>query len=330
MAQPANEVRPIDRLSSLRFDDQGSMKRLPAWCKFFISLGAELAAYKKEETKIVIAFSVPTRAFCATFLSLGYLGAGIGDHFRNSTVEYIDQIKALPVGSPVLFTSGNGKQYKAVFEGLERSYFVVRTDEEQSTEHFVNFDRAWAIELFEGEDFVLPKREKYLSAPISPLLSSVFGKHLATAFVNLSKIELAIVSTLRLLKHEICDQQFALNGQLGNLQEFIRVRQFGGKRGTHKSFAVSDKSLTEQRSMVVKPGLTIFDGSQSFLKWRALWPQSNMFVILDQTENQFYSAVNQINSDFIQKRIDDSAKISIPPIPDGIEVMIFEVRHEGL
>ena len=56
---------------SLHFEDSGEWYSLPEWAEYFISVGKQLASADDSTSRIVTAIVVPTRAYCAAFVSLG-------------------------------------------------------------------------------------------------------------------------------------------------------------------------------------------------------------------------------------------------------------------
>jgi hypothetical protein len=66
----------------------------------------------------------------------------------------------------------------------------------------------------------------------------------------------------------------------------------------------------------------VFDGSTNFLKWRDFYTKHNWIVVLDHTDANFKSAVDQVNQDYIY-RSTEIVEVAIPPIPSGIEMMMF-------
>jgi len=56
---------------NLHFEDSGKWYSLPEWAEYFISVGKQLAVADNSKSRIVTAIVVPTRAYCAAFVSLG-------------------------------------------------------------------------------------------------------------------------------------------------------------------------------------------------------------------------------------------------------------------
>lgn len=56
---------------NLYFEDSGEWQSLPEWAEYFIRIGKHLAVADSSESRIATAIVVPTRAYCAAFVSLG-------------------------------------------------------------------------------------------------------------------------------------------------------------------------------------------------------------------------------------------------------------------
>ena len=143
-----------------------------------------------------------------------------------------------------------------------------------------------------------------------------------------TNFEEVIIGPKSILRKEITEEIFATrNGVKGTLQEILRTKNFQNTTAAYRSIIVSDRIKFEpDHSKLQDPPLAIFDGSQGYLKWRNFWKKSSWIVILDRTENQFESAVEQITKEYIQIRVERKSEIRLGNIPKGIEVMVFQVR----
>lgn len=321
----------VDNVYNMTYKRDGRFVPLPLWCAFFVALGKEISEYKKQGRKLVIAISVPTRAFCLPMISMGFLLSRFEELENLDNQEQVKNIRSLGIGQPVVFTSKNGRKYKGIYQGVieGEKYFIIRTDRGNSTERHIEFSRASSIQINEHEGFDLPQNEKTFSLlGVSPLLKTILGTKYAAAYIESTTIELLVIGSLKTIKMELVEQLFSCEGNAGRLLDIVRPRQFLGRRDGYRSYALSEQSLlSEQRSKVIQPSLVVFDGSQSYLKWRSYWGNSNSIYIFDQTESQYYSGVNQVNSEYVQMRLNASLDISLPKIPAGIEIMAFEVEN---
>ena len=58
-------------------------------------------------------------------------------------------------------------------------------------------------------------------------------------------------------------------GDIGTLQDILRTREFQNSKSPYRSIVISDRiKFVPVHSNINDPPLAIFDGCQSYLKWR--------------------------------------------------------------
>lgn len=303
---------------------------LSNWGKFFINLGNLTCQMIAKKSGLIIALAVPTRAFASVLISLGFIFTKLHCFHDENYIIYSEYLKTLPLGTSVLLRSEVGRKYKGLFQGCKningKLHFAI--EYEHSSIRYVKNEESKRIEVLDSE-VTLPKTQKGREIiPESDFCKILLGDECTSILAEESNLEIAIIGPKKLLRNEAIDQEFVTRtSQIGILQEILRIREFQSSNRSYRTRVISDRNrYVSAHSNISDPPLVIFDGALGFLKWRNYWKKSNWIVILDRTEYQFDSAVEQINREYIQNRKNDSnIEISNIEIPFGIEVMVFKV-----
>jgi hypothetical protein len=149
-------------------------------------------------------------------------------------------------------------------------------------------------------------------------------------FVTNSRLDCTIVGSARTLRQEIEETPFAArpprSGSFaeGTLQQVLRVWKTPGTKQNYRSalFSVSSNKTPEQYGYS-RPAVALFDGANSFLRWRDSFPRSDWIVLLDRTERQFDEAASLLNRKYLQDRIHAECELGMPDPPPGVEVTTF-------
>lgn len=318
----------------MRYKHNGSFYPLPEWGKFFISLGNNIGQIVGCDARFIVALSVPSRTFCTTLVSLGYIANRVTSASHADYSSHANFLKSLPQNTPVILRIEIGKKFKGLLIGYcqrgDKNGFIVKTDERNSTEWFIREEDSKKIEpLNITEEFKLPDSQKgKLISTRSKFSSTLLGNSGADILISSTVFEEVIIGPKSLLKNEITEEIFSTrNGVQGTLHEILRPKNFQNPTAAYRTIIVSDRIRFEpDHSRIHDPPLAVFDGTQGYLKWRNFWKKSNWIVVLDRTENQFEPAVEQLTKEYVQNRIDKHVELNNGHIPDGIEVMAFLVN----
>ena len=318
----------------MKYSHNGSFYPLPEWGNFFISLGNTISQIVECDTQFIVALSVPSRTFCTTLISLGYIANRVTSASYADYSSHANFLKSLPQKTPVILRIEIGKKFKGLLvkycQRGGQNGFIVKTDERNSTEWFIREEDSKKIDpLNIAEEFKLPDSQK--GRPISTrskFSTTLLGNSGADNLISSTVFEEVIIGPKSLLKNEITEETFSTsNGVQGTLQEILRTKNFQTPTAAYRTIIVSDRIRFEpDHSRIQDPPLAVFDGTQGYLKWRNFWKKSNWVVVLDRTENQFEPAIEQLTKDYVQNRIDKDVELDIDHIPDGIEIMAFLVR----
>lgn len=305
---------------------------LPTWTKFYIELGEYISCLVSDDTCWIVALAVPTRTFCASLISFGFISSRASLIISKNHTAHAEYLKSLPNGTPVVLRSQSGKDLKGILKGFfagDQPYFGVQYEKNNSSTKFISVEESKRIEVLNDECYKLPRTQKGRSASDSShFCEAILGAECSHSFISISNLESVIIGPKNLLKKEISEQIFATqNYQTGTLQEIIRAKEFQNNTMAYRSRIISDRiRATPVHSRISDPPLTLFDGSQSFLKWRSFWKRSNWVVVLEKPEYQFYPATEQIKREYALNSTNNTpTEFTTSEIPPGIEMTVFEV-----
>jgi hypothetical protein len=322
----------------LHFEDSGEWRSLPEWADYFIDIGKQLSVAENAESRVVTAIVVPTRAYCAAFVSLGMVISDAAARDHSSAEAHFEELFDLPAGTPVIFRQSSGKVLKGVLQGPEELYgaLYVRVQVQArdartggGLTHLIDESRALQVQPAKHSG-KLPKKQgaenkRFANSFVDTLLGDADPVQLGLR----SKLVCAIVGKKNALEHEIRHTPLALhaNGDCraeGLLQDVLRVDRFVTGEQSYRSAFVPVGSSSASADVISKVEMgVVFDGAAGFLKWGTLWPDQHQIIILDRTELYFNDAISAIISRFSQNRVDAEPPLPASGPPSGGEVLAF-------
>lgn len=317
--------------------DRTNWAPLPNWSQFLMQAGAIICSIENTEKRTVASFSLPTRAYAAAFLSTGAVLSRLSSSLDAATdIAHIQQLCALPRGTPVTLCRNN-RILKGLFMGCGEfeGKVLARVQVENARSGALEYQIAqeqWArIQVSALAPTALPSRQKGRLNDPGNMLTAIIGPPKALDHTLTSQLDCVVVGRANIMLYEIGHTQFCYKVSdsccsPGNLQEILRVRRFLGNSNAYRSDVISIDDASFWASQNVRPPtLMVFDGARAYLKCHHLWPNSHAAVILDRTDLHFDEAAQLINQDFVQRRIGSAwPQQKLPPIPIGIEVMVYE------
>ncbi len=325
-------VAPVN----LHFEDFGEWRSLPEWAEYFISVGKHLAVADNAESRIVTAIVVPTRAYCAAFVSLGMVISDAAARDHSSTAAHFEKLFDLPTGTPVIFRQSPRKVLKGVLQGPEEynGKLYVRVQVHSMSggglTYLIDESRAMQVQPAKHSGKLPKKQGAENKRFANSFVDSLLGESDPVQLGLRSKLVCAIVGKKNALEHEIRHTPLALhaNGDCraeGQLQDVLRVDRFvTGEQQSYRSALVPVGSSPPSADVTSKVEMgVVFDGAAGFLKWGALWPGQHQIIILDRTELYFDDAITAINSRFSQNRADAEPPLPANGAPPGGEVLAF-------
>jgi hypothetical protein len=323
---------------NLHFEDSGKWYSLPEWAEYFIRVGKQLAVADNSDSRIVTAIVVPTRAYCAAFVSLGMVISDAAARDHSSATSHFERLFDLPVGTPVIFRQAPRKVLKGVLQAPEewngKLYVRVQVQSRDARTgggltHLIDESRALQVQPAKHSGNLPKKQGAENKRFANSFVDSLLGDSDPIQLGLQSKLVCAIVGKKNLLEHEIRHTPLALhaNGDHraeGQLQDVLRVDRFVVGEQSYRSalVPVGSSSPTGDVTSKVEMGV-VFDGAAGILKWGALWPDRHQIIILDRTELYFDDAISAINSRFSQNRADAEPSLPDSDAPPGGEVLAF-------
>lgn len=329
-----HQIAPL----KLHFEDSGDWHSLPEWAEYFISIGKHLAVAENSGSRIVTAIVVPTRAYCAAFVSLGMVVSDAALRDRSSVAAHFGNLFELPVGTPVIFRQDSHKVLRGVMqEPVEYNgelYVRVKVQSRDSRiggglTYMVDEARSLQVQLAKHSGR-LPKTQKAENRRFAnSFVDNLLGEGDPVQLGLQSKLVCAIVGKRNSLEHEIRHTPLALYADsdcraVGQLQDLLRVDRFVADNQSYRSALLPIGSSAPTGDVISKVEMgVVFDGAAGFLKWGSMWQGQHQIIVLDRTELFFDDAITAINSRFSQNRIDAETPLPASDAPAGGEVLAF-------
>ncbi|MCI0559429.1 MAG: hypothetical protein L0332_13075 [Chloroflexi bacterium] len=323
------------KLSALHTWNGSRWITLPAWARFYLELGTILATLPATGNKSILALAVPTRAYVSAFIAAGLIlmhAATSSEHLQAE--EHVRYLMSLPVGTPVLLRQERRRLqgiYRGYIHGFGKLYFSVQIERENRTTYPIPSTEAYRIETLDQEQVELPHRQKGRAIQKSaPLVSSLLGEA-AARFSRETQLDCVLLGTRSVIEQEVGTQRFAIISsrkeyQEGVLQDILRLRLLLAKNAAYRSHTIPVTSRhISAFARSLAPHTVFFDSGLSFLKWHQAWKGYHSVIVLDRTGRNFDSAREKLNQHFVQYRLDNTRSLDIPPVPAGVELMLFEV-----
>lgn len=307
---------------------------LPSWCSGYIALGQCMARHNQNGTRLVTGLAAPTRAYAAAFTATGYVLARAALAIAQvDCAEHFQKLCNLPPQTPVTYQENN-RILKAIFEGCEehdgKRYIVIRVNREHARRK-VPASLAANIQISEKQFVNLPKHQIGTALNDVPLLSACKVNFDIGEFCRHSRLEATMIGNRKMLLHELNAPLAAKadNGEfrIGTLQEVLRIKGRVAAGLGYRANLRSDREAKVKPDASEIPSLVIFDGAAGFLKWRDAWRGSHWIIILDKTEPRFKEAVDTLNQEYLNNRLEDTP-LSLPELPAGVDVLAYEEERQ--
>lgn len=319
------------QFARLLYKSTDGWSSIPEWARFYLELGASLANFHEEKIRYVAALALPTRSYTATFI-----GSGLA--YANSFLQpdeikqHLELILSLPNGSSVKYLNRDGR----LLNGIKREVITVQGKLIIGIQKggigketiYIASEDASRIEISNKKRHHLPNNQIGRNIrPPSPLLDEILAEK-SYEYVFQTRIDGLVIGSFNSLEEE-AKALMGIGSEDGTtyqgfLFELFRVHGFNPPSSGHRFLlqAANSQETIKLPLDVSQSFSVMFDGSLSFTKWKEYFKNENWIVLLDHTEANFKNAVSQINQEYIY-RTDAPLKISLPPIPSGIEMMFF-------
>ncbi len=324
-------------MTDMYYRDGGNWVDMPYWAVSYFNIGASLAGQSNDKYRFVVGLALPVRAYAAPLIATGIVVARAKlPVIRSDASDYLEYLKTVAVGTKVLFTQGDNC-YTGEFlevrqsEGQPLVWIIWKRGKQECNCGLSLTEARKRLQIIsnlrqEADKKVAGRRLVHNKEFIKAILDGINP----TEFVLQTRLECIILGSVNTLRREIKDQQISIGAKhtSGTMQDVLRVKKYLADGSTYRSNVTpASRELNSQTENSEIPYATIFDGAISFLKWRDYWRKSNWVVLLDKTEACFLDAVDQLNKEYIEKRIPEGVVDNIPGIPAvpaGVELLMFQ------
>jgi hypothetical protein len=325
--------QPIDSFEELKYRGPDGWEPLPAWARFLLEAGAAVATHRAGDGRLVVAVSVPTRAFAAALAGASaVVSAFVADPALLDGAEHFQHLSSLPPGTAVTLRTGNsieqgtllGVNYDAA-PGDPRPRLKVQLAKMISYLDERGCDR---IQVINDPGELGTRRRKLVRAPefLSRAVAGVDVQVLSAT----TRLDCVVVGVLTALQHELKDELFAAGddgaSHEGSLQSILRTKQLGGTNDHYRSAVIPSSAEAGEARPDGSPAAVIFDGSAAFNNWRSFWPDSNWLVILDRSSPSAEDGAAAIANSF-SRRLRECDVLSTSDVPAGVEMVAYVERQ---
>ncbi|ACZ43539.1 hypothetical protein Tter_2651 [Thermobaculum terrenum ATCC BAA-798] len=310
--------------------EDGVCVHMPEWAQFFLELGQEIACYEVRDRVPVVAVSLPARSYAAMFAAVGVVRSRARINTIADNEEYFEQLWALAGKGdriPVEYREA-GKRIQGYLTGRSQDGEVRRLHIDLGKEGVRKITPQIASRIVLKEKIGKQGRGK---ANRNPALSAVLDLPDLTDFLGRARLDCIIVaqkneirpeSGLRIRPYQSANIEVEVN-------DILRVKEWLVDWGAYRTHIVSerlrDNGRVPQESLRHAP-VVIFDGAKGFIQRRGEFTGLPWLILLDRTERGYRDAAQEVDA-LDSTRVGDAEKLRIPHIPQGVELVAFEVRR---
>lgn len=321
-------------LGQLQFWDGPRWQALPPWARFYLDLGAIIGLRPAAiRSRTVLVLAVPSRSYVATLIAAGSILARAAlFHKLEAPEEHISWLSQLALDTPVLVRS-NSRRRNGKFKGIVHlnghTYYKAQTDSGSNTTYYCQPDD---IQPLDKKEIALPKTQKGRARQeIAPIVPALLGA-LADTFTSRTCLDAILVGNVSVFREEMEQQKLAIATSnqryaTGVLRDLVRPKRLLRANSPSRSHILpSSNKRKETFARVLSPHMVILDGSLSYLNQHQVWRSGYLVCVLDQTEPQFDVAADEVNQAYYRRSNVEEAHFELPPVPAGVEAMLFEVN----
>lgn len=309
---PVENARQLRTGSALRVLDESTWRPSPAWVLALFNAGASVARYSETEGRLLVAISLPARAYAAVVLSAGVVfgRATLGDNAdAPSANDDAARVRSIMPGTSVAFIKDQ-RRYSATFKGTAiiggRAFLKVAIPDKQGSAEIHTFPEAeaWRIEVptvakptpSSSRSQSLVRRRNFLARALG-----------RSGFARLCRtfgLECIVIGKQSILRAEARGVRVGLpvkKSQIASarISDLLRIRQLVGEGQPFACDLVPSNTgrlPMATNSAPQSPRVVVFDGATGFLKWRHQWPSAHWVVLLDLTDARSAEAAATVKS----------------------------------
>ena len=298
-----------------------------------LDAGARASRIQPGEGRLVIALSLPARAFAAVLAGAAAVIATFHDNPQGSdATEHFDYLAALPEGTPISHRRGNSVEHgRLVRVEVDPNDATPRVRIELRNEStLLPVDLCQRIQVIEDTRAVGARKQKLIKEP--DFLAGVLPGIDVTSLSGMTRLDCVIVGVQHTLHSELTAREFAAGSgggtiHQGSLQSIVRARDVAGTGDAYRAAVVPASSEDGDAPVSAStPRVAIFDGARAFINWRSRWPDSNWLVLIDRglpSADEGAAAVNQGYA----TRFADLDALGDAYVPAGIETLSYVERR---
>ncbi len=305
---------------------------LPEWARFMLRAGAAAATIQPDAGRLVIALSVPTRAFAAALAAT----SAVATAFRETPSDrdgaaHFRYLSSQAAGTPVTHRRDNSLEQGTLLgiqeddAGDGKPRLVVQLAKEKI---LLPEELCERIQVITNPGELTSRRKQLVKAP--EFLARALKEADIPSLSGTTRVDCVIVGVKRLLEYELATERFAVSdgGRLyeGHLQSIVRAREFAGQNDPFRCSVIPASAEGDGQPLDSAPTTVIFDGVAAFNNWRSAWPSSNWLVIIDRSSpsaDDGAAAINQAHA----MRAAEADELRELSVPAGVEMLTYVDRR---
>jgi len=295
---------------------------LPWWACFMMGVGSYAASRSCEGRRLVVALSIPARAFAASLVAAGVVVTSFLERPpERDALRHLEYLSGLPEGTSVIRRVGNSivrGRLLAVesVDGVERVSVLFKGGAISR----LPLSLCTQIQPTDGRAGTAMSTRRLVRAPgflgqVCPALDS-------PSFCSTARLDCVLVGSQSALREELMADQFrATGGAPGTLQDLVRARYLRGATDAFRSTVVSATGEPgDGWDSRHAPSTVIFDGGTAFNNCRSQWSGANWVVLLDRSSPSATDAAAAVMESFAM-RADEAPFPEELSIPGSIEAL---------
>lgn len=330
-----------NRSNNIYVKREGNWTTLPKWACFYFNIGRNFYSNLGTERRLRVVLTLPTRLYAGVFIAAGAVLESISNNNVDAKIidEHFQNIKRLEIGTSVIFRRGN-RTYRGIFSGIaaiqgeERLKITIQAKKAGNLTEYLNPKQALSVQVAAEKNYKLPKNPKGRKNEYSNFLTIGFQEYNYERLYIMSQLLFLYIGRKKIIKDEVMNTELAVYDRgenkfiPGNINELLRIKEFVGEQDSFQSQFFSS-SITNHEVDVrnINPStFTIFDGGMSYLRWRETFKNTHSILILDRTETQFETVINELYEEYVlSNKVIKDFPIEKSIVPNGVEIMAWEV-----
>ncbi|MHB8718540.1 MAG: hypothetical protein ACYDAC_06575 [Candidatus Dormibacteria bacterium] len=305
---------------------------LPAWARFMLEAGDRAASTRPDGARLVIALSVPARAYAAALAT----AAAVVSAFRedppgNDAAQHFDYLASLPEGTAISHHLSNKVEHGRL-AGVEihpedatpRVRIRLRKED-----RLLPVGLCTRVQVIDERGRLSARQRTLVKDP--EFLANALPEVDITSLSATTRLDCVVIGVQRTLEAELSTREFAAGSDHetyeGSLQGIARARDIAGSGEAYRSAVVAAGSDDGDAPISASPPrVAIFDGARAFNNWRSRYPESNWLVVFDRGLPSSDDGAAVINQGYAM-RLAESDVLAGLDIPPGIETLCYLERR---